>query len=247
MALILNCYKKTYSTNGGDYFTLDSPMLLNSALGVKSCILTIGLNNITENNNKIYIDTGSQSYPVTIFPGIYNYEDLKTSMQSALSSLGLGAFTVTLIKCRYQINAPVAVSYKSLNPISRNIWQMMGIPENEFLTSAGNLPVNISATNYLHISSYELCHFKKINDGGQAPLNHILCSVPVLDSQQCDDKDAEAPRYVYPSIVSIEFSNIKYIECSKNATFQNIDLSIYDDDGFNVTNKIKYQIEIQLI
>lgn len=243
MSLLFNSYQKSFVNNGKDNFQLKNPITDGRQVQLKSFILTVDIPNVNPLNSQIFIDNGSQSFPVVIVENRYSYLELRTAIEDALNLTGAGVFSVVFINGKYTITSNVNISFGKITD-NKSVWDMIGLNLGSFsLVHNGGVP-NINFTNYIHICSFELTRFKKVLDTGSTNNSNILCSVRAVNESILHDvNDLNSPTSVNGQILSREFDNYKYIKVNPKHTLYNIDIYITDDDGNDISDYVNYSLE----
>jgi hypothetical protein len=248
MSLLIQSNKKSSTTNRADVFNLSRPITDGVNLALKSYVLTCNIDNVNPNNNNLFIDTGTQSFPVSVPIGKYSFVQLGAQIQTSLNNTTAATFNVVYSGGTYTITSSIPVKYQNLSPNNKSIWQMMGIRENEFGTTNGGGVVNIHATDYLNISSFELTRYKQILDVGTGNSANVLASVRyVSDDVLNDPTSTTGPETIQPKILSGELYNWKNIKINGRQTVQNIDIVITDDDGNIINQAVSYSLEFLIL
>lgn len=248
MSLLIQSNRKSYVRNDKDVFNIQNSITDGNMLVMKSYVITCDIPNINKYNNKLFVDDGSQSFPVSLASGRYSFVELAVAVESALNLTGSAIYTVTWLNGVYTVNSSIPISYGNLNPLGKSVWEMMGIKLNVFSSISGGGAVNIHATDYLNVSSFELSRFKNYNDVGTSNSSNVLGSVRYNDGDVIlDPTSLTAPETVRPKILSGEFNNFKNIKLSAKQTLSNLDISVTDDFGNSYNEFVSYSLEFLIL
>ena len=193
------------------------------------------IQNINDYNHTGVIDTGSQSYDVTIPNGQYNETQLALAVQTELNTLGLGVFSVVydVATGKFNIVAPIAVFFEK-NPITgyRDFFDMMGLQKDTVAPSINTSSVflvNLVYTDCVYIVSNELNKSRdKREFNSNYATDHIVCIY--LDSS---------------GSVSSRIENIKYIDIAPLGALDIIDIQVLDEEGRPLeSQQFKYIMEL---
>ena len=206
------------------------------------------LDNINDLNNTAYIETTSQSYPIKIANGKYNYTQLATAIDNGLTTTGLGSFTVTYSGTSFEIVGPVLFRF-IYGPAIHTDWaDMIGMGKrvSYALTQISVGVVDISYTKAIYICSNALHSYKDKADSLTNNRNNILEIVYVnKDAYLGDDKDANAPITNQAHHITDRIAELKWVNLMSNRDFNQIDIRLYDDDGFLLEgDKFEYILQI---
>ena len=210
------------------------------------------IDNINDLNNISYLDTGSQSYPILLSNGKYDYDELGTEVESKLNALGLGAFVVTFSDNKYVITSPVPVFFTTNYRSSHTDFiDMMGILKNTSLnTTFTSLYVDIAYTNNIFICSDVIHSNKKLHDNNTTSrINNILGVIYVnANNSLGSDKITGSPIDITnPKHITERIHNLKWINQYETRDIGRIDINLYDDDGFLIPNyQFKYTLELMI-
>jgi len=217
------------------------------SFGLRSYNITADLPTIGELNRVAYIDTGSQTYPVTLDLGWYDYESLKLEILGKLTALGLGLFSLSYDEYRYVLQAPLPIRF--IKPVSYHVdWaQMIGMPiDGELQTLTYGGVVDISYTDTIYIVSNALNSYKdRLDIATSNRVTNILGVVYTSPSQ-----DLTSPTFIYPPSygtknMSYIFESPKMINLQKNIEYRTVDISLLDADGAPLPEgSVKYTIEL---
>lgn len=225
-----------------------------SLQGVKKVALcsydfTYDIDNINKLNKVAYIETTTQTYPVTVTTGKYNYDELATAIQSALIATGLGAFVVTFNVNSYEIAGPVLFRFLQ-GPDPHSDWSdMIGMDKRgSYATTQFSVGVvDISYTRSIYICSDALHSYKDKADSLTNNRNNILEIVYVnKDSNLGNSKDVDAPTSNNAHHITDRIAELKWINVQSGRDFQNIDIKLYDDDGYLLDGS-KFDYILQLL
>lgn len=246
--LVISSAHKILSTSDNvNFFRLTNPLTAGTSLNVKSIRCNTNLDNVNPNNTAgIYIDTGSQSFPISLLHGKYNYVDLAAVLQSALNATGSGTYNV-LFTGSYVINSSISFAFRSIES-NKSIWDMIGVKKDVFSTNHGGYPVNINATDYLYFSSRELCYHQSHKDIGTASLDNVLIAVPYIRDNQLtyDEKEENGPLSIEPQTIFYDPHERRPIRISESQTIRDVDIRIYDDDGNPITEYVSYTVVMEV-
>lgn len=225
-----------------------------SLQGIKKIALcsfdfTYDIDNINNLNNTSYIETTTQSYPVIIANGKYNYTQLATAIDTALTNTGLGSFTVTYVGTSYVIIGPVQFRF-IYGPATRSDWaDMIGMDKKGSygLTQTSISVVDITYTRAIYICSDILHAYKDKIDSLTNNRNNILEIVYVnKDYNLGNDKDVDAPLSNNAHHITERINNLKWVNMQSGRDMQNIDIKLYDDDG-DLLSGSKFDYVLQII
>lgn len=218
--------KKPYEDNSDVTFYLSIPDFEGDAIGLSSYSVFCGLDNININNRVAVLETAGQSYPVILNNGNYNYENLRSEIQTRLTALGLGAFTVTLTNNRYNILSPVPIKFIT-NPTTgyKYDWaSMISLPKDGGLSLTVNGgSTDILYTNKLKITSPKLMLSKTVGDynPGDNNVNNVL-GIVYLDNT------------IEPHQVKLDYANIKWMLKRTSQSINQIVINILDSEGLPI-------------
>lgn len=211
----------------------------NRSIGVSSYKFNYEIPNINPYNNTCILDTGAQSYPVTLDEGIYNRSSLAVEIQNKFNLLGLGAFNVVYDANtqKYTITAPVAIQFKNnvITGNNKDFIYMIGIkkeePLNSVLTSFYN--VNLHYTECIYVTSKTL---NKSRDKNEYNNNNVIDNILTVYLDL--DKNSIIQRV----------ENIRYININQSSNIDKIDIVLYDDQGrLLYGNSYNYIIEFYTV
>lgn len=224
-----------------------------SLQGVKKIALcsydfTYDIDNINALNRTAYIETTSQTYPVRLTPGKYNYEDLAVVIKLSLQATGLGVFTVVYDKSVFIINSPVLFRFIQ-GPDPHSDWSDMigmGKRESYALEHISISVVDISYTRAIYICSDSLHSYKDKADSLTNNRNNILEIVYVnKDANLGNSKDVDAPASNNAHHITDRIAELKWVNFMSGRDLQNIDIKLYDDDGYLLDgSKFDYILQI---
>ena len=203
-------------------------------VGCASYKFISSITNINSNNNQAVIDTGTQSYPITIQIDQYTEAQLATAVQTELNTLGLGSFTVVynVNIQQFVITAPIPITIVS-NPISnfKDFFDMMGIKKDEpvNINISSAYAVDMEYTNCVYIVSNELNKSRTKNEFNSAYIiNHLVC--------------------IYLDTPSQRIENIKWIDVYGQDNINLIDIVVLDEQGRELpTEQFKYILELYTV
>lgn len=213
------------------------------------------IENINSNNNIAFIETATQTFSVTLTNNRYDYVKLKDEVQTQLTALGIGAFSVTFTDSLYAILAPEPFRFIT-NPINGGTtkdWaDMMGMTKNQELSinAVGGI-ADIAYTNKLYIVCDEAHAYKTRTDQGtNRRLNNVLGVVYLNpDAQYGNDKLITSPAEVVdPHRATRQIENLKWVDFKSDGDLSRLSIEFLDDNGEklpdNQRNKINWGLEL---
>lgn len=236
--------KDISNSNFEGYFSLQGL----KSYGLRSYNLTINLPNIGDLNNTAYIDTGTQTFPITIANGYYTYDELAIEVSAKMSALGLGVFTVTLTSgYNFIITSTSAIPFKFIKPVNYHTdWaQMMGMEINGlFNISQGGGIVDISYTDVIYITSNTLNSYKdRVDVSTSQRITNVLGVVYPYHNEYITGTDGPPQNGI--KHITYVFESPKLINLQSNIEYRNVDIHLLDADGAPLPrNTIKFTIEL---
>ena len=251
--IYLDSQNKTNGSNSNADFKLSLDLQKINSIALSSYEITYNVKNINSvNASSVFFETSSQSFPVDVVEGWYSFVDLATALQTALNVAAVVGtpFTVTYnaVTHKYTItNATFDFSLKNLNP-GRTWLQMIDIepdlPLSGSVTGGDNL--NLNFTNKIYIVSDRLHQHKQVGDvSSESRINNILGVVYVTQNQpqQLDKADVNAPKSIFPKIISERIHNLKRIPQDRNRSIGDVDIKLLDDRGDIIPDDIEFSFE----
>lgn len=240
--------------NGDAVFYMNIPDFATDAIGCSAYNVLYSIQNINVNNNTAVFETATQSYPVLLDNGYYNYEELRAEIETVLNTLGLGAFVVALVDYKYTITAPVPIKFVE-NPAStyKYDWaSMINLPKNAGL-SVGIIGgfADISYTNKLIFTCDELHSSKSIGDYTTSEnAGNILCVAYINANKNYNDADID--KLIQPHNVSLDLHNIKWILKRTSQSIYRTRIRVLDSRGYPIPKEsdgcgtVKWDLQVRL-
>lgn len=223
-----------------------------NSIGVASYTVMYSCPNINENNNIAYIETATQTYPIILPVGYYDYITFRNEMIAQLLTLGLGAFTVSYTPQQtILITGPVPFKFitNPLFPAGRDWSDMAGMKKNTPLNTVhSGLYVDLTYTNSIYITSTSLSRNRQYSDeSSTGRLANIMAVVYVNKNISMESLlPTSAPQeLIRPRYITQHYENIKYINLSKDVPIDEINIELYDDRGEKLPPScfVRYNIE----
>lgn len=215
--------------------------------------------NINPRNNVMVLDTGFQSYPITIETGYYNYPALAFAIQTALNGLGLGAFSFVwdVPKQRYDMVSPIPVFITKYPLQRRDLAQVVGFSYNQAPSiSVVGGSADLAYTRDIYVISDSLHRHKRNDDQTTSPFfSNILFVVPVYENgpvgraNQVDGTPQDY--YVVPRNIYYIPSWMKQIAYNPQEQLSSLRVYLLDDQGEPLymrpnSEDVRYRLSLKL-
>jgi len=211
-----------------------------------------GINNINVNNNLAVFETATQSYPVTLVNGNYDYTTFMAQILTQLNTLGLGTFTMTYVNNLYTLNSPVPIVF-IINPItgSKDWADMANFPKDNLLRSVtiSGVP-DLAYTNCVYICCDELNRRQNIKDAtSNQRLNNIM-GVVYINNNSYMDPATVLNQVVYPKHITERPFSTKWINLELGYRVNSMTIQLFDESGMMLPlesancGSVKYTLEI---
>ena len=250
--IIINSYQanRSYTTKADLVFNNRFSLQGASKVALCSFDFCCDLDTITRLNNTAYIETSTQSFPVTVANGKYNYVELASAIEAGLVASGAPAlFSVSYTGTLFNINSSIPIRF-IYGPDSHSDWaDMIGMDKRGtyLLLNSSVGVVDISYTRAIYICSDILHEDKNKADVMTNGRNNILEIVYVNPNANLgNDKDIDAPTTNNAHHITERISELKWINLMKLKDYNNIDIKLYDDDGFLLEGS-KFNYTLQLL
>ena len=190
---------------------------------LKSFVATNNLYNVTDNNNKIYVNENGNDITITLTNGYYYASDLKTHLQTQMNNAMTGTVTVSLNDNTYKftITNTLLFSFEFLSNTTNTARKLIGFnAENKFhaLTQTSDVPIDLNPCKNIFIT------FTQDDNRGVEGIDFFNCSLVVNGNKDFGD----VLRYVDVDnfTQTVKFKNTKIINVSfHDASNNNIDLN----------------------
>lgn len=211
-------------------------------IGLASYDFLTQFDNINSVSGTSYIETSSQTFPVVLDNGWYDYTDLATEIttQCAAQAPTVGV-VCSFIDYKFEITATTAMRF-IFNPvqIGAKSWSIMiGAPHDGILQHNITCGVaDINYTNALFILSNSVCKRSIKHDyGSNSNVSNVLGVVYLYeDRQEIEGKDKSAPQHA-----TQDLSAIKFINFDVRDPVATVDIEILDERGLVLPDELKTQ------
>jgi len=224
-------------------------------IALRSYDFVIQIDNINERNQTAYIDDGTTTYPVTLSIRTYDIFQLRDELITELGLLGLGVWAITLFEGKFQIVAPVPVTWIT-NPVSpkgRDWADMIGIIKEVPLSLFHNGGLaDIAYTNKIYITSQDINRFKTYSDeSSNRRITNALGVVYVNSNLSLgNEKVLLSPETVMGHHATRPIDVPKWIDHRDMTDIGIIRIILLDDRGETIPESqkgnLKYSLEIMM-
>lgn len=247
-SITIQSQKKRSKDGTRSNFRLTNPIRDGQMFALKHCHIYSRVPNVNQNSaSNIFIDDGSQSFPVVINAyGVNDFEQFRVLIEDALNATTAAVFTVSLLDGEYEVTSSIPISYGKLTD-NKSVFDMLGLELNVFALSQKGV-ANIAATENYNIVSRDMCFHKRLRDSGTSSISQIVCTVPsIQNAQPIDSGVVGAPDYVKNRIIYYEPYNSQGILIDPRQTLQEVDIDIVDDDGNSISEFCEYTIVMDIV
>jgi len=224
-----------------------------NGVALSSYDFVYGFCNINSLSKNGFIQTATQTYPVTLDVGFYDYAELLTEMLAKLNALGLGVFLMSFTDNIYSLISPVPIEFiENPLPVGRDWVDMANFQKQAGLsTSHIGGTANLAYTDAIYITCDELHRRQNIFDtSSNQNIANVLGVVYVnKDKEMLSDKVIED--VMRPKHITDRLNPLKWISKDNNNNFRVITIRLVDERGFELPKRtdgcgsIKYTLELQ--
>lgn len=224
-----------------------------NGIGLSSFDFLYGFCNINTMTQTAYFETATQTYPVTLDIGFYDYDTLKDEIILKLNALGLGAFALTFTDNIYALGAPVPIKFiNNVRSVGRDWVDMVNFQKNTVLkvNHIGGT-ANISYTNAIYILSDELHKRGTISDGTSTLNFSNVLGVVYIDKDRDMGSDKIITDISRPRHITDRLNPIKWINKDSNNAITTLNIRLVDERGYDLPKRtdgcgsVKYILELQ--
>lgn len=219
---------------GRDTNSLRYPNIANANrinfLGTKSIEMSLCIPNVNVNNNKLTIETASQSFQIEMPPGLYTSAEVETFISTELNLLGIGLFTVAIIAHPTISNLNVMTIQNLATPFKivptpgqpSDLSDLFGLSKMQPLAndSIGGC-IDMRYSPYYDIVSLDLNKYDGKSDYSTDNKNNDILARLYAESET-------------QTLYQKEYHHIKWVNMDNTATLGNITIRVVDQNGLEV-------------